>query len=86
MYNDKNAKDKIDNLESKGISIVNAIVTLASQGYLVNKAKYYKLSLANMLLNAYENINVFSEEQQCEIDSIYKHITDNKNGIETNKS
>ena len=75
MYNDELHKTIITDLESKELSIVNTAVVLASQGYVVNRAKYIKLDWASIILNAFENINVFSEEQQHKIELLYNKIS-----------
>ena len=75
MYNDELCKNIITDLESKELSIVNTAVVLASQGYVINQAKHTKLDLASIILNAFENINVFSEEQQHKIELLYNKIS-----------
>ena len=75
MYNDKLRKTIITDLESKELSIVNTAVVLASQGYVVNRIKYIKLDWTSIILNAFENINVFSKEQQHKIELIYNKIS-----------
>lgn len=75
MYNDKLRKSIITDLESKELSIVNTIAVLASQGYVINQAKHIKLDWTSIILNAFENINVFSEEQQHKIELLYNKIS-----------
>ena len=75
MYDDKLCKTIITDLESKELSIVNTAVVLASQGYVVNRAKYIKLDWTSIILNAFENINVFSKEQQHKIELLYNKIS-----------
>lgn len=75
MYNDEIRKTIITDLESKELSIVNTAVVLASQGYVVNKTKYIKLDWTSIVLNAFENINVFSEEQQRKIELLYNKLS-----------
>ena len=75
MYNDELRKTIITDLESKELSIVNTAVVLASQGYVVNQAKYIKLDWTSIILNAFENINVFSEEQQHKIELLYNKLS-----------
>ena len=75
MYNDELRKTIITDLESKELSIVNTAVVLASQGYVVNRVKYIKLDLTSIILNAFENINVFSEEQQHKIELLYNKLS-----------
>ena len=75
MYNDELRKTIITDLENKELNIVNAAVVLASQGYVANRAKYIKLDWASIILNAFENINVFSEEQQHKIELLYNKLS-----------
>lgn len=74
MYNDEIRYSIIDSLESKAIDIVNMTVVLASKGYLVNKSKHIKLDWVSLLLAAFENINILSEEQQHNIELLYNKI------------
>ena len=75
MYNDEFSKTIITDLESKELSIVNTAVVLASQGYIVNRAKYIKLDWTSIILNAFENINIFSEEQQHKLELLYNKLS-----------
>lgn len=75
MYNYVIKKNILDDLESKAISIVNTSIVLASQGYLVNKSKYIRLDWSSILLHAFENIDIFSEEQQNNIERLYNKVS-----------
>ena len=75
MYNDDLRKSIITDLESKELNIVNTVVVLASQGYVINKAKHIKLDWTSIILNAFENINIFSEEQQHKIELLYNKLS-----------
>ena len=75
MYTDKLRKTIITDLESKELSIINTVIVLASQGYVVNRAKYIKLDWASIILNAFENINIFSEEQQHKLELLYNKLS-----------
>lgn len=75
MYNDVIKKNILDDLESKAISIVNTSIALASQGYLVNKSKYIRLDWSSILLHAFENIDIFSKEQQNNIERLYNTVS-----------
>ena len=75
MYNDELRKTIITDLESKELSIVNTAVVLASQGYLVNKSKYIRLDWSSILLHAFENIDIFSKEQQNNIERLYNKVS-----------
>jgi hypothetical protein len=75
MYNDEIRKNIIDDLESKALSVANTAIALASQGYLINKNKYIKLDWTSVLIHAFENINVLSEEQQNKVELLYNKIS-----------
>ena len=75
MYNDAIRKTILDNLEGKVINIVDVSMTLASQGYLVNKSKYIRLDWSSLLLHAFENIDIFSKEQQNNIERLYNKVS-----------
>ena len=74
MYNDEIRKTIIDDLEGKELSLVNTAVALASQGYLVNKSKYVRLDWTSIILNAFENIHILSDEQQHKVELLYNKL------------
>ena len=75
MYNDVIKKNILDDLESKAMNIVNTSIALVSQGYLVNKSKYIRLDWSSLLLHAFENIDIFSKEQQNNIERLYHKVS-----------
>ena len=75
MYNDVIKKNILDDLESKAMNIVNTSIALVSQGYLVNKSKYIRLDWSSILLHAFENIDIFSKEQQNNIERLYNKVS-----------
>lgn len=75
MYNDKIRKSIISDLENKAMDVVKTSIALASQGYLVNRKKYIKLDWTSLLLSAFENIDILSDEQQHNIELLYNKMT-----------
>lgn len=75
MYDDVIKKTILDDLENKVISIVNTSVALVSQGYLVNRSKTIRLNWSSLLLNAFENIDVLSSEQQHKVEELYNKLS-----------
>ena len=75
MYDDVIKKNILDDLESKTMNIVNTSIALTSQGYLVNKSKYIRLDWSSLLLHAFENIDIFSKEQQNNIERLYNKVS-----------
>lgn len=74
MYDNKLQETIINSLESKTIDLVNTSIVLASQGYLVNKSKRVKLEYSSILIHAFENIDVFSDEQKKQIELVYNKL------------
>lgn len=75
MYSQAIKDNIISNLENKVINIVNNSIFLASQGYLVDKAKSIKLDWSSILLHAFENIDILKNEQKSSIERIYNKIS-----------
>lgn len=75
MYDDKIKQTILDNLESKVMSIVDTSITLASQGYLVNKSKQIRLNWSSILFHAFENIDVLNKKQQHRIDLLHNKLS-----------
>ena len=66
----------IQDLDRVRIAIGNTIVSLTYQGYVVNKAKYNKLSFNNLLTTMFKNIMLFNEQQREKLMLMYnKYIT-----------
>lgn len=74
MYDDVVCDSIIDNLEDRTINIVDTAIMLADKGYLVNRKKYIQLEWASMLISAFENIHILSEEQQNKVERIYNKL------------
>lgn len=65
----------IQNLDRDKIAIANTIVSLTYQGYVVNKAKYNKLSFNNLLTTMFKNIMLFNEQQREKLMLMYNKYT-----------
>ena len=74
MYNDDFRDNILDDLESRKLAIVNTVVELASQGYFANKLKYIRLDWTSILIDAFQNIAMFTKEQQVKIEQLYNKI------------
>ena len=64
----------LDVLENRMSGIADCVQALFEQGYIPNKNKYIILNWSNILIDAYENIDVLSEEQHNSLDRIYNKI------------
>lgn len=75
MLYDINLKDTmLDILEDRVSGIAHSINKLVENGYVPNKNKRTILDWSIILINAYENIHVFSKEQQEKLDIIYNKV------------
>lgn len=75
MYDDVIKNNILDDLEGKVMSIVNTSITLASQGYLVNRSKYIRLDWSSILLHVFENIDILKPEQQHRVELLYNKLS-----------
>lgn len=72
---DKLLDKLVINLEEQNYNILNTIVTLTSQGYIVNNRKYEKLNGINMLIHAYNNIELLDPKRQKDIGFLLNKIS-----------
>lgn len=75
MLYDNDLKDAmVDVLQNRMSAIADHIGVLLEQGYLPNKRKDTILSWSAILIHAYENVDILSEEQQYNLDVIYNKV------------
>ena len=74
MYESYLNKTIIDVLENRMSGIANSITVLIDKGYIPNKNKMTVLNWTPILIDAYENIALLTEEQQIKLDKIYEKI------------
>lgn len=74
LYDYKLKATVLDVLEHRVSSIVDSIRVLVEEGYQPNKNKKIMLDWLSILIHAYENVDLFSKEQQDKLDSIYNKI------------
>ena len=75
MLYDVNLQDTIvDTLNAKVSTIIESIVILTEEGYVPNRRKIIQLDWSSLLIHAFENINVFSEEQKKNIEYIFNTL------------
>lgn len=74
MYDEAISNKIIDALEQKALNVVTTTVALTAQGYVVNRAKKVSLEWSSILLHAFENIAIFSDSQQQNIEHLYNKL------------
>ena len=74
LYDEKLKQVMLDILENRVSGIADSINILVSEGYIPSKNKRTVLDWSIILINAYENIDIFSKEQQQKLDIIYNKV------------
>ena len=74
MYESYLNKVMLDILKNRMSGIAHSITVLIDKGYIPNKNKMTILNWTPILIDAYENIVLFTEEQQNKLDKIYEKI------------
>lgn len=74
LYDDELKQAMLDILDKRVSGIANAINALVEEGFVPNKNKKTVLDWSIILIHAYENIDIFSKEQQDNLDSIYNRV------------
>jgi len=64
----------LDILNDRLSGIADCITVLFDQGYNPNKNKYTILNWSSILIDAYENVDVLTKEQQNKLDVIYNKV------------
>ena len=74
MYESYLNKAMLDVLENRISGIADSITVLIDKGYIPNKNKMTILNWTPILIDAYENVDVLSKEQQDKLDNLYNRV------------
>lgn len=75
MLYDKSLQSTIvDTLNNRVSTIVDCIIALLREGYLPNKNKITVLDWGSIMIHAFQNIEVFNEEQQNNLENLFNKI------------
>lgn len=74
LYDVEKQNKIVDALENKVSTIVDTVVVLTKEGYVPNKRKTIKLNWSSILIHAFQNMSILSEEQQHKIEVLYNKI------------
>lgn len=74
LYDAKKKQNMLDTLNNRVSSIVDVCVSLAKEGYILNKNKYVKLSWTAIMIDTVNNMDIFSSKQQTNIENLYNKI------------
>jgi hypothetical protein len=74
LYEPKLKQAMLDVLEERMSGIADCIQILFDNGYIPNKNKMTILNWSAILIDAYENVDVLSKEQQDKLDNLYNRV------------
>ena len=74
LYEPKVKQAMLDVLEERMSGIADCIQILFDNGYIHNKNKMTILNWSAILIDAYENVDVLSKEQQDKLDNLYNRV------------
>lgn len=74
LYKDSLKEEILTTLEKRVVSISDCIVALTNEGYVPNKNKDTILKWSGILIHAYQNVNILSEEQQDKLDNLFNKV------------
>lgn len=74
LYEPKLKQAMLDVLEERMSGIADCIVALFDEGYIPNKNKTTILNWSSILIDAYENVDVLTKEQQEKLDRLYNKV------------
>lgn len=75
MLYDENLKQAmLDVLEQRVSGIADSINALVQDGFIPNKNKRTILDWSIILIHAYENVDIMTQEQQQKLDIIYNKV------------
>lgn len=74
LYEAKLKDAMLDVLQNRISGIADSIQVLVNEGYIPNRNKDTILNWSSILIDAYENIDVLSEEQHVKLDRIYNKV------------
>lgn len=74
MYESYLNKAMLDVLKNRMSGIADCITVLIDRGFIPNKNKMTILNWTPILIDAYENIALFTEEQENKLNKIYNKV------------
>lgn len=74
LYNVEKKQEMLDTLNNRVSSIVDVCIALINEGYLPNNAKYAKVSWSTIMIDAFNNIDVLSEQQHNKLENLYNKV------------
>lgn len=74
LYDETLKQAMLDVLEQRVSGIADSINALVEGGYVPNKNKRTLLDWSIILIHAYENVDIMTQEQQQKLDVVYNKV------------
>lgn len=74
LYEESLKAAVLDSLEDRRSSTADVIIALIEQGYNPNNKKNVVLQWSSILIDAYENIDLFDRAQQNKLDTLVNKV------------
>lgn len=74
LYKNNLKQEIVSTLKNRVEAISSAIIALLDAGYIPNKNKTTILNWSSILIDAYENIDILSKEQQDKLDNLFNKV------------
>lgn len=74
MLYEINNNDTVGVLTNKTLAVSDSIQALCKEGYIPNKNKYVILTWCSVLIHAYKNIDIYTEEQHKQLDILVSKV------------
>ena len=75
MYEIDNNKEMLDILNERVSNISDCMVALTKEGFIPNKNKTTILNWSSILIDAYQNFQIFNDEQKAKINDLFEKVT-----------
>lgn len=73
-YNVELKEEIVSALENRVLTIIRIMLSLNEEGYEINNNKLVLFNFSSILIHAFENIGVFTEEQQKHLELLFNRV------------
>lgn len=73
-YNVELKEEIVSALENRVLTIIRIMLSLNEEGYEINNNKLVLFNFSSILIHAFENIGVFTEEQQKNLELLFNRV------------
>lgn len=73
-YNVELKEEIVSALENRVLTIIRIMLSLNEEGYEINNNKLVLFNFSSILIHAFENIGIFTEEQQRNLELLFNRV------------